>query len=50
MKHVNHRFHWVEEQMCGLCFWGRLFGYFNSMSVDSGLALRPHNPKHKVLA
>lgn len=27
MKHVNHRFNWVEERMCGLCFWGRLFGY-----------------------
>jgi len=32
MKHVNHRFHWVEERMCGLCFWGRIYGYFNSYS------------------
>ena len=31
-KDVNHRFHWVEERMCGLCFWGRLFGYFNQFN------------------
>lgn len=36
-KHVNHRFNWVEEQLCGLCFWGRLFGYFNSLNgTDQG--------------
>lgn len=29
-KDVNHRFNWVEEQMCGLCFYGKIYSYFNS--------------------
>ena len=40
VKSVNRRFHWVEEQLCGLCFWGKIFGYFNSWTVDGGHALR----------
>ena len=41
VKSVNRRFHWVEEQLCGLCFWGKIFGYFNSWTVDGGLFLNP---------
>ena len=37
LKGINRRFHWVEEQMCGLCFYGRMFNYINSLnSLDKG--------------
>ena len=40
-KDLNHRWNWVEEQMCGLCFYGKIYGYSNSMNgKDSGQPLR----------
>ena len=40
-KDVNHRFHWVEERMCGLCFWGKIFNYFNGMNgYDNNRSMR----------
>lgn len=40
-KDLNHRWNWVEEQMCGLCFYGKIYGYFNSMNgIDHNRSMR----------
>ena len=40
-KDVNHRFHWVEERLCGLCFWGKIYGYLNSLKgIDHNRSMR----------
>lgn len=40
-KDVNHRFNWVEEQLCGLCFYGKIYGYLNSLNgIDHNRSMK----------